>query len=122
MRRILKQHIIEINYIPFASPVDPQRTYPWTVQFHLLLYLPRQYPPVPVPPAVNGLFYISHQDITVIFRKAVDDKGYEIFPLDPGGILKLIDHEMPVKITCFLIYEWRFIPADYSGKQGCHIG
>ena len=57
--------------------------------------------PVWIPPAVDGLFHITHDKAFTVIGQAVLNQGFEIFPLQPGSILELIDHEMLEIVTYF---------------------
>ena len=50
--------------------------------------------PVTVSPAVDGLFDVSYYQAVCSLSKPFEQEQFEISPLHPAGVLKLVDHDI----------------------------
>ena len=67
-----------------------------------------QQAPVRLAPAVYALLHISDYKIGEALGDAVVKQRAEIFPLDLGGILELVQEEMLISYSCLFIDERSF--------------
>ena len=115
---IFKESIVEFDYIPEASVVAVKCFHTALSKFSL--NLARHHPPVGTAPAVDALLHIADKQILLPLRDTILDERSEIVPLNPGGVLELIQEEMLETHSQLLVDERSVRAVDYIPQN--HIG
>ena len=115
-----KNTVVETDDIGFAPPVGSQCPYMDGEMLNAVVQT-IQNPPVTIPPTVNGLFDISHNQAVRSLRKPFEQKQFEIPPLHSAGILKLVYHHV-ADIGSYLFEYKRGITVFHQlMKQGIGV-
>ena len=80
-----------------------------------------QYSPVPVPPAVDGLLHISHNQTVGSLRKSFEQQQTEVVPLHAAGVLEFVNHDVAYVGADFLEDERRVTLAHQFVQQGVGV-
>ena len=115
----LKEQVIEMNDIRFASPVGIQRLGAYAET--RVAVQSGQNTPVSVSPAVDALLDVSHNQTAVLLCQTLFQQQMEILPLHARGVLKFVDHHHVDGRTDFLIDKRGITFADQSVKQSVRV-
>ena len=87
-----------------------------------LVQLAGQQVPVALSPAVNGLLYIAHHQVVMVFGQRIQHQRPEILPLQSRSILKLVDHKVVVHHPGFFVHKRRVGTIDNFLDKMAGIG
>ena len=118
-RGITVESVVELHDIAHASPVRIQRLFHRLRELHLQLGI--QKVPIGIAPPVYALFHVTHYKISVAGSITVRNQRTEIFPLDIGGVLKLVQKEMVVAHPDFLIDERSVATVNDALQYGVRV-
>ena len=87
-----------------------------------LLHLAVQQVQVGAAPAVDALLDVPHHQRTLPAVDGVLEQRPEVLPLQAGGILELVEHEVVVAGSHLFIDEWRIAAVDDSAQDVGRLG
>ena len=100
---ITEEAVVEPDYVSKAPVVVFQCL--WVSPRKAILHILGKQLPVRATPAVDTLLHISHDEAFLPTGFTFLKQGEEVVPLDPGRVLKLIQQEIVVEDTEFLVDE-----------------
>ena len=112
-----EQGVVERDDAAFAPVVDGKVPYVGAVYGHFLLYV-FQDGPVSVPPTVDALFHVAHNQVAEAGGHALQQQDFKVLPLHGGSVLELVYHHMMEKRAHFfenersIVFFYQFVEQD----------
>ena len=74
-----------------------------------MFYLFQQKPHVATSEAVNGLFYVPHNQHLMAGSQGIENEGFQVVPLKVGGVLKLVNQDVAKEAPEFFKNKRRIV-------------
>lgn len=74
--------------------------------------------PVAAAPAVDGLLHVAHEEAFVALGRGVDEKFFEVAPLQGARVLKLVYHDVFETVAGTLHHEGSVAAAELGEEYG----
>ena len=116
-----EEAVVEFHDLLATAPVVFQNYIVDTKRGEISFHALSQQTPVTVTPTIDALLDITHDQGPPTFGKSVHDQRQEIAPLHGRGVLKLVDHDMFVKISRFLEQKRGVVPGDQHVEQAGRV-
>ena len=117
--RIGEESIVEVHNLTAGAVVAVQRSHLHVPEF--FFQTAAQEAPVSPAPAIDALFDIAHNQGIMPVGLAVQQQGPDVFPLDIGRVLKLVQEEVLVADPHLLINKRGIRPVDNLMKEGIAV-